>query len=168
MADNLICMAEIVGAQGIKGLVKLKVFGDDPLKLTGYGPLSAPDGKTYTLNSVTPHGSIWIAEVKGVTDRTVAEKLRGTRLHMDRALLPKIKKENTFYHADLIGLAEKYPDGKPMGKVITVANFGAGDLLEIKPIKGSSFYVPFTNAIVPEVNMTEKTVTINPPLGLLD
>lgn len=154
---------------GIKGLVKLKVFGNDPEALLDYAPLcDAGQKQSYVINELIPHSNIWLAELDGVTDRTQAEKLRGVKLYVTRAQLPEIKDDHTYYHADLIGLAAEYPDGKPMGKIISIANFGAGDLLEVKPVKGSSFYVPFTKTVVPNIDLAAKKATIDPPPGLLD
>jgi 16S rRNA processing protein RimM len=167
--SDLLLMAEIAGAHGVKGAVKLKTFGDDPGALVDYPPLTdIKTGKTWQIDTMTPHGQIWLATIDGVGDRTAAEKLFGTRLYLARAELPKIRKKDTFYHADLVGLAAVRTDGAPLGSVVSVANFGAGDLLEVKPLKGASFYVPFTNAVVPEVSLEKKTVTIDPPPGLLD
>ena len=162
-------MAEIVGVHGIKGVVKLKVFSDNPASLIDYAPLCDSSGKkTFKITSLHQHGNIWLAELDGIKDRTAAEKLRGTRLCVSREELPEIKNDNTYYHADLIGMTAAWPDGKPMGKVIMVANFGAGDLLEVKPVKGASFYVPFTAKIVTGVNVKKKEITIDPPPGLID
>jgi 16S rRNA processing protein RimM len=162
-------MAEIVGVHGIRGAVKLKVFSEDPRSLARYSPLLDERGNgAFALRSLVPHGGIWLAELDGVKDRTAAEKMRGLRLYAARGSLPKLKEKNTYYHADLVGLSAQYPDGREMGKVIAVANFGASDLLEIQPPKGASFYVPFTNAVVPDVSLEAKTVTINPPPGLID
>jgi 16S rRNA processing protein RimM len=150
-------------------LVKLKIFSDNPDSLMDYAPLCDSGSKhAFKIKSLHQHGNIWLAELDGVKDRTAAEKLRGTKLYVNRGELPKIKDDNTFYHADLIGMAAAWPDGKPMGKVIMVANFGAGDLLEIKPVKGTSFYVPFTSKIVTDVNVKKKEITIDPPPGLID
>lgn len=162
-------MAEIVGVHGIKGHVKLKIFGNDGDALLDYETFSDATGKkTYTLNAIQPHGTIHLAEIEGLNDRTAAEKLRGTVLHIPKGLLPKIKKKDTFYHIDLIGLAAHYTDGRVMGKVVGVANFGAGDLVEIKPEKGASFYLPFTNEAVPDVDIANKKITVDPPPGLFD
>lgn len=166
---DLIAMAEIVGVHGIKGIVKLKIFGNDAENLLDYETLTDASGKkTFTLVDIQPHGTIHLAEIEGLTDRTAAEKLRGTILHIPKSELPAIEDEGTFYHVDLIGLAASYPDGKPLGKVVGVANFGAGDLIEVKPLKGASFYVPFTNDAVPHVDIAKKEITIDPPPGLLD
>jgi 16S rRNA processing protein RimM len=167
--SGLLLMAEIAGAHGVKGAVKMKAFGDDPEALADYPPLSDAKGeKQFIIKAVTQHSSIWIAEIEGVNDRTAAEKLFGTQLYLSRADLPKLKKKNAYYHADLIGMTALLKDGGTLGTVIAVANFGAGDLLDIKPSKGGSFYVPFTNAVVPDVDLAAKTLTVDPPPGLLD
>jgi 16S rRNA processing protein RimM len=166
---SLVCMAEIVGAHGIKGMVKLKVFTNNPEGLSHHASFYGAERKgSFVLHNLAAHGNIWIAGVEGVKDRTAAEKLHGTKLYLDREILPEIKEDNTYYHADLIGLAARYPDGKEMGSIVAVVNFGASDLLEVKPPAGASFYIPFTKASVPDVNLKEKTVTIDPPPGLLD
>jgi len=162
-------MAEIVGVHGVKGAVKLKIFGDNPDALPGLAPLcDAKRKNTYEILAVKEHGNTWLAEMKGVSDRTAAEKLRGVKLYVARDRLPDLKKGNTFYHIDLVGLAAFWPDGREMGRVVNVANFGAGDLIEIKPPKGASFYVPFTKEIVPDVNLADKKLTVDPPPGLID
>ncbi len=166
---NLTCMAEIVGMHGIKGMVKLKIFGDNPAALTDYAPLCDANGKkTYKILKLHEHGNILLAEIENIQDRTAAEKLRGVKLYLPREALPAIKDDKTFYHADLVGMRALDKDGKPMGKVISVDNFGAGDLLEIKPIKGASYYLPFNNSCVPNIDTAKKEVTIEVPPGLLD
>lgn len=162
-------MAEIVGVHGVKGWVKLKIFGDDPDLLIDEENLSDAAGKEkFKIKKLHDHGNILLAEIEGLTDRTAAEKLRGTKIYMPRESLPEIDEEGTFYHADLIGMTARDTEGKILGKVISVVNFGAGDLLDIKPEKGASFYVPFTDAIVPEVDLDKKELTVDPPPGLLD
>lgn len=169
VANNLVLMAEIVGVHGIKGWVKLKIFSADPEGLADFAPFyDAAGQRTFELQAVHPHGNTYLAVIDGVTDRNAAEALRGTKLYLPRENLPDIDEDDTFYHVDLIGLAAHWPDGRPMGAVVNVANFGAGDLLEIRPTRGASFFVPFTNEVVPDVDMTKKIVTVNPPPGLLD
>ena len=168
-ADNLVLMAEVVGVHGIKGWVKLKIFSADPEGLADFAPFYDATGqRTFELLAVQPHGNTYLAVIDGVAARNAAEALRGAKLYLPRENLPDIDEDDTFYHVDLIGLAAQWPDGRPMGKVVNVANFGAGDLLEIRPTRGASFYVPFTNEVVPDVDMTKKIVTIDPPPGLLD
>lgn len=168
-ADDLVLMAEVVGVHGIKGAVKLKIFSAAPEELPGYAPFcDAARQLTFNILSVQAHGHTFLAEIEGVADRTAAEKLRGARLYVPRDRLPDIAEDGTFYHVDLIGLEARWPDGRVMGKVVNVANFGAGDLIEIRPIKGASFYIPFTDESVPEVDLKGGTLTIDPPPGLLD
>jgi 16S rRNA processing protein RimM len=162
-------MAEIVGVHGVKGLLKVKVFSEDPDRLMDYMPLcdAAGNGK-FTFLSYAPHQNIHLATLEGIKDRTAAEKLRGTKLFVPRARLPALKDKDTYYHSDLIGLSAKDEQGAVIGTIIQVANFGAGDLLEIKPVKGASYYVPFTKTVVPEIDLAARTATVIVPHGLLD
>ena len=169
MPSDMICMAEIVGVHGVKGMLKLKVFSDAPEKLMDYTPLCDAAGeKKYKFLTFQPHQNVYLATMDGVKDRTAAEKLRGTKLYVPREHLPKIKDKDTYYHADLIGLTAKDADGAVIGKIIQVANFGAGDLLEIKPLKGASYFVPFTKSVIPEINVEKREATVIAPPGLLD
>lgn len=165
----MICVAEIVGVHGVKGILKLKVFSETPENLMGYMPLcDAAGNRKYDFLTLLPHKNIYLATLKGLKDRTAAEKMRGTKLYIPRDSLPDIEDEGTYYHADLIGMTAKSPEGETLGRIISVANFGAGDLLEIKPVKGASYYLPFTDAIVPHVDLKAKEATVVIPPGLLD
>ena len=169
VSAHLICMAEIVGVHGVKGMLKLKVFSDSPENLPDYAPLCDAAGKKeFTFLTFQPHQNIYLVTLENIKDRDQAEKLRGTKLYIPRDRLPEIKDKNTYYYADLVGLAAKDANGAVIGKIIQVANFGSADLLEIKPLKGASYYVPFTKAIVPNVNIEKKEATVLVPPGLLD
>ena len=165
---NLLLMAEIVGVHGIKGAVKLKVFTDDPDALLDADLLDANGKPALRIIDIAQHGNIYLADIDGVTDRNQSEKLRGTKFFTPRDTLPAIKQKDTYYHADLVGMTAKHVDGNTLGIIIAVTNFGAGDLLDIKPEKGNSFYVPFTNTVVPKVDLKKKELTIDPPEGLLN
>ena len=108
---------------------------------------------------------VWLAEVEGVSDRTAAEALRGTPLFIERNALPETH-DGEYYYDDLIGLTVESQDGEPIGKVIGVDNFGAGDLLDIKPDEGQSFYLPFADQYVPEI-AEDKIIAVIPE-GLID
>lgn len=168
-AQNHICIAEIVGVHGLRGMVKMKVFTDDAQSLLDYASLSTSDGtNTYTIAEIAAHGNIFLAKIKDVSDRTAAENIRGTKLYVARDMMPDIEDEDVFYNADLKGLIVTLPDGEAIGTVADIANFGAGDMLEIQPTKGSTFYVPFTDDNVPNIDIKNKKITIDPPHGLLD
>jgi 16S rRNA processing protein RimM len=168
-----IILGKIATAHGVRGLVKLLVFAEDPRSLEQYGSLytSSDGGNVLTLklkNSLGSKGTkFWLAEVEGIADRTEAEKLRGTELWLDRDKLPAIAKNNQFYIEDLIGLNVRDKSGDTLGMVAAVRNFGAGDLLEIQPVLGESFYLPFTKENVPAVDIKGGAVTVHLPDGLV-
>ncbi len=159
-----VCVGEIAGAHGIKGWVRLRSYTEDPAAVVAYGPLADQDGRrrfVVRLQSACRDG--WIARIDGVTDRTAAEALRGTRLYVDRAVLPPTD-EDEFYHADLIGLrAERAGDGGEIGTVTAVHDFGAGTMLEVRLPSGRTVAVPFTRAVVPVVDIAAGRVVIDPP-----
>ena len=142
----MVTLAAIAGAHGIGGEVKLKLFTDD------LAPYKSFNGGTLTLTSLRG----LIARFAEIGDRSAAEALRGTALTVPRSMLPPLG-EGEYYHADLIGLACVTPDGTPLGHIVTVENFGAGDVLEIERPDGTSFMVPMRPDVVPEWN-TERLV----------
>jgi 16S rRNA processing protein RimM len=119
--------------------VKLKFFTDD---LSAYRSFN---GGALTLQSLRGP----VARFSEVPDRTAAEALRGTELTVPRSALPPLA-EGEYYHADLIGLAAVTPAGEPVGRVVLVENFGAGDVLEIERADGKRFMVPMRPEAVPE------------------
>jgi 16S rRNA processing protein RimM len=103
----------------------------------------------------------------GLSDRAAAEGLKGIDLFVPRERLPA-PDEDEYYHADLIGLDAISSDGKSIGKVVGVENYGAGDLIEIAREKGSTVLIPFTRANVPKIELTAGRLVVDPPPGLLD
>ncbi len=167
MTHDRICVGAIAGAFGVKGEVRLKSFCANPDDIATYGPLETEDGKNafpVTLTGITKNGLT--AKLKGVPSKEAAEKLKGTRLYVDRALLPE-PEDDEFYHADLLGLQVLDTGGTDLGKVKAVLNHGASDLLEIAPHKGKPFLLPFTKDIVPTVDIQGKRIIADPPDGLL-
>ncbi len=159
-----ILLGRIAGAHGIRGEVLIKTFTAAPENVGAYGPLSDESGtRTFKLKSAraTPKGVV--ARLQGVDDRNGAEALKGIALYIERDRLPAAA-EGEFYHADLIGLAAVDGDGKPIGEIVAVQNYGAGDLLEIR-LAGSSKteLVPFTDAAVPEVDIAARRVVVVMP-----
>jgi 16S rRNA processing protein RimM len=149
-----VCVGQIVGVQGVRGLVKLKSFTEDPAAIEGYNPLMDPTGtRSFTVELQSAMKDYWLARVQGVADRTAAEALRGVLLHVDRDRLPPPEDEEEFYHADLIGLSVEKPDGSGIGTVIALHNFGGGDMLEVRLPDRRTVMVPFTKALVPVVDV---------------
>jgi 16S rRNA processing protein RimM len=164
--DARILLGRIVGAHGIKGDVIVHSFAAEPEDIAGYGALSDKAGvRSFKLRvlRMTPKGAI-IARIAGVADRNAAEALKGVELYVARDKLPK-PDEDQFYHADLIGLAAVGPDGQPIGEVVAVQNYGAGDLLEIRiPGAGDTALVLFTDSFVPRVDLAARQVVVVMPV----
>jgi 16S rRNA processing protein RimM len=159
-----VLLAHIVGAHGIRGDVALKSYSDDPESLTSYKRLTDATGaRPFVITEVRVTSKGVVAHIKGVDTRTVAEALRGVGLHVARAELPPVE-TGAFYHVDLVGLKAVAPDGAPVGVVVSVDNFGSGDLLEIKLTgKSETEYVPFTDTFVPEVDVARGRVVVVMP-----
>lgn len=165
--NERVLMAQVGAAHGIRGEVRVKPFGEDPLALGTFGPLESEDGsRRFEIVALRPQKAMLVVRFKGIDDRNAAEALNGTRLYVSRALLPAPEDDETFYLADLIGLAVVDPDGEPIGTVATVQNFGAGDLLEIAPLRGRSFYAPFTREVVPDIDLDAGRIVADLPEGL--
>jgi 16S rRNA processing protein RimM len=150
---NRVCVAQIGAAHGVRGEVRLWTFTADPMAVTQYGPLETEDGaRSFEIGAVRPAKGHLVARLKGVDDRDAAERLTNIRLFVPRARLPETDADE-FYHADLVGLRAEDPQGNALGAVIAVHNFGAGDILEIQPPQGGAVMLPFSEAVVPEVDI---------------
>jgi 16S rRNA processing protein RimM len=167
-ARNTVCVGQIVGVHGVRGLVKLKSFTGDPAAIADYNPLTDPTGtRSFTVELQSAMKDYWLARVHGVNDRTAAESLRGILLHVDRDRLPAPEDEDEFYHADLIGLPVFRPDGSDIGTVVALHDFGGGDMLEVKLPDRRTAMVPFTKALVPVVDIASGRIVADPPEDLL-
>jgi 16S rRNA processing protein RimM len=162
-AQRRILLGHISDAHGIKGEVLLKTHTGTPEAIGDYGPLTDSQGRAFEIRVVRVTAKGVVAKVKGVTDRTGAEALKGTELFTTRENLPD-PDEDEFYHADLIGLAAVGPDGAVIGTVTAVANHGAGDFIEIA-VSGSrrTELVPFVKAFVPEVDIARGQIVVRLP-----
>ncbi len=167
MVDR-VCLGAVTGAHGVRGLVKVKPFTENPDDVAAYGPVEDERGdRRFTLEVAGRHKDAVIVRVDGVGDRDAAEALRGTRLYVGRSVLPE-PSEGEFYHADLIGLAVVATGGETLGRVTAMHDFGAGDLIEFVGADGRSRMLPFTEAAVPEVDIAGGRLVVDPPEGLLD
>jgi 16S rRNA processing protein RimM len=137
------------------------------MAIADYGPLQTKDSKqSLEIVSLRPTAKALAARFKGVDDRTAAERLRNVELYVSRARLPAPSAEE-FYHADLIGLTALTRDGAEFGTVVAIHDFGAGDLLELRPA-GTALTVmlPFNALTVPLVDIGGGRIVIDPPQGL--
>jgi 16S rRNA processing protein RimM len=159
-----ICVAQIGGAHGIRGEVKLKSFTADPLAVKDYGVLESEDGAaSFEIEALRPAKGYLVARLRGVRDRNAAEQLTNLRLFVPRERLPPPAADE-FYHADLIGLAAVTAAGVEVGTVVAVHNFGAGDILELRPpAGGTTMMLPFTDAFVPRIDIAGGRIVVEPP-----
>jgi 16S rRNA processing protein RimM len=152
LSDRPVTLAVIIGAHGVTGEVRLKLFTED---LNLYPELKA-GGRGLTLKSLRPGPNGAVARFAEIADRNAAEALRGTELTVPRSSLPPLQ-EGEYYHADLIGLPCISTTGEALGKIVLIENFGAGDVIEIErepdgPLAGKRFMVPMRPEAVPEWN----------------
>ncbi|MEO6716358.1 MAG: ribosome maturation factor RimM [Novosphingobium sp.] len=145
--ESQVTLAAIIGAHGVTGEVRLKLFGDG---VAGLKPFRAFNDGALTVEKLKDDGKGGaIARFAECTDRTAAEALRGTALTVPRSTLPPLG-EGEYYYADLIGLPAVSTDGEALGVCVAVENFGAGDVLEIERPDGKRFMVPMKPEAVPE------------------
>jgi 16S rRNA processing protein RimM len=157
-----VCIAKILTAHGVRGLVKLRCFLDNPTTISDYNPMESEDGRKFSVTLKNPIKEDWVASIDGITDRNIAEKLRHLELYVDRDRLPETDTDE-YYIDDLIGCAAIDKDGAKIGDVIGFENYGAGDLLEIKPASGGkSYYLPMAEPYVGDIDLDKKTVTVEP------
>lgn len=162
--SKLILMGRIGAAHGLKGQVRLQSFTEDPEAIARYKPLLTkyPD-VSFTIKKARLQKTMLIVTLEGITDRAAAEALNGTELFVPRERLSEGIEDDEFLQADLIGLKTVWADGSDHGEIISVANYGAGDVLEVRTSDGEISFLPFTLAVVPEVDIAAGTVTIAPP-----
>jgi 16S rRNA processing protein RimM len=147
LSDCPVTLAVIIGAHGVTGEVRLKLFTED---LKPYPRFDAA-GRVLTLKSVRPGPNGAVARFAEIADRNAAEALRGTELTVPRSSLPPLA-DGEYYHADLIGLPCVSTNGEALGAVVLIENFGAGDVIEIERPDGKRFMVPMRPEAVPEWN----------------
>jgi 16S rRNA processing protein RimM len=158
-----ICIARIGAAHGVRGAVKLWTFTEDPLAVMQYGALATQDGaRSFEVATAREAKGHLVATLKGIATREDAERLNGVELYVAREKLPATD-DDEYYHADLIGLAAVDAADQPLGRVIAIHNFGAGDIIEIAPSHGPTMLLSFTNAVVPSVDLAAGRVVIELP-----
>jgi 16S rRNA processing protein RimM len=145
LADTPVTLAAIIGAHGVAGEVRLKLFGEGPDSLKAYKSFDAA-GRTLTLKSVRPGPTGAVARFAEIGNRDAAEAMRGTALTVPRSALPPLA-EGEYYHIDLIGLPCTSTEGEALGTIVAIDNFGAGDVLEIERPRegdkpGKRFMIP--------------------------
>lgn len=167
MTTDHLSVGAIAGPHGVRGQFKVKLFAESPDALVRYGPLHLDDGRTLKLavKSVSAKGIVIVSAV-GVSSREAAEQLRGMLLSTSRKNLPD-PAEDELYHVDILGAAAFHEDGAALGTVVALHNFGAGEIIEVKPVSGSSMMLPFHGDSVVNVDIPNGRVVLAPPAGFL-
>lgn len=152
MADSKIVIGEIKGAHGVRGLVRVAVFAED---LSLFNRLTA-----YKITLKNRHkNEVWLAHIEGIDNKEDADALKGIKLFCNRDDLAEIS-DDEIYHADLIGMECVDENGETIGIVEAIENFGAGDLLDIKPPKGHNFYLSYDDKTVLSI---DDKITVSMP-----
>lgn len=163
-APNLVLVGRVSGSFGVRGEVRISAYTEAPDALLRFKKLLNKDGApALTLLSGRVAKDGVIARTSEITVKEAADALRGLELYVPREALPE-PDEDEFYLTDLIGLTALTPEGEALGKVKAVHNFGAGDILEIAPQAGASFYLPFTRDTVPELRIAEGRLIVVRPI----
>jgi 16S rRNA processing protein RimM len=162
---DLIRVGELVGVHGVRGELRLRSYAAEPSDIVRYAPLLGSDGlRRFELVSLRPLASspdMFIARIAGIDSRDAAEGLIGTALHVARGDLAADLEEEEFLYADLIDCRVELADGKVIGKIVAVQNFGAGDLIEIAldGVRRTEF-LPFAQDFVPVVDLAGRRVVV--------
>ena len=168
-SQRLVLMGAILGAHGIKGEVKVKSFAAKPADIAEYGPLTDTKHKrSFELSIVGAAKGVLIGRIAGITDRNAAEALKGVELFVERERMPAPDDPEEYYLADLIGLAAFDGKGAKLGEIVSVDNYGAGDLLLVVPESGEGFVVPFAKAFVPVVDVKHGRVVLDLPADFFE
>lgn len=163
-SGRLIEVGRVAGAFGVRGEIRITAFTEEPTALLRYRRLKRADGSVaLTLTGGRAAKGGLIARAAEIETRDQAEAARGLALFVARDELPAPKDEDEFYLADLIGLQARDPAGAVIGRIRAVENFGAGDLLEIAPPDGPTWWLPFTREAAPEVRIADGFVVVVRP-----
>ena len=166
MAET-VSIGAVTGAHGVRGQFKVKPFTTAPKDIASYGPVHAGQlTLTLSIKGQTSNGLV-IVSAREIVDRDAAAALRGQELTVARAALPATAADE-IYHADLLGMEVATPDGTIFGRALAIHDFGAGEIVEVKPTSGQSIMLPFDSGHVIEIDIDNGRIVLTPPPGLLD
>ena len=164
LTQDRVCVGQFAGAHGVRGLVRIRSFTEAPMDVASYGPVEDESGsRRFMLQPKSMAKGAVVAAVEGIADRDAAQLLSGTRLYVPRDRLPPIEAEDEFYQADLIGCAVVDLEGTALGTVHAVHDFGAGTVLEVRRPGAEALLLPFTEEVVPAVDIAARRLTVDPP-----
>jgi 16S rRNA processing protein RimM len=158
-----ILLGVVTAVQGLKGEVRVKTFTEAPERLADYGVLHTPEGRKLEIAALrVSKADGAVIRFKGIEDRDSAQRLVNAKLLVERGALPAAQADE-FYHADLIGLRAQDGEGRLIGTVRAIHNFGAGDVIELERLGGGTLLLPFTRDFVPAVDVANGCITVTEP-----
>ena len=159
--DDWVVMGRIAAPFGIKGWVKVQPFSEDPGTLMDFESWRVGRGEQqthYSVETVQDHGKALVAKLAGIDDRDAAYALRGQEISVAKSALPP-PEENAFYWSDLIGLKVVNRQGVELGRVDSLMESGANDLLVVKGTR--AHLIPFIAAFVGKVDLAGGTIEVD-------
>ena len=157
--SHLIKIGQITAPHGIKGCMKVHLSLEMPQNLERYKPIYDQKGHPINIQIVSAKKNQLIVKINGISDRTMAENLRGTNIYIDRNCLPPLP-SGQYYYCDLVGLTVLNGTNTVIGKVKSVENYGASDILVVTTGKKDDIFIAFTQQTVPSVDLKNKTITV--------
>lgn len=151
MHHKMIYVGVIIAPHGVRGLAKIKSFTSPVTNITKM-LLQDKQQNSFKLKLAFQKGDIVVCQINDIIDRNIIEKMKGTKFFALRSMLPEITAEDEHYIQDLVGMIVKNNDREELGKVVSVHNFGAGDILEISFNDGENAMFPFTKAAFPHID----------------
>lgn len=164
--NERVLIGAITGPHGVRGAFKVKSFATRPADLTAYGSVFLADGQPFDLAIKGQQKDLLICTAPRISDRDQAARLRGTQLFVDRSALPELAADE-LYQADLIGCHVLDVKTGPIGQLVGFHDFGAGQLIEVKPEKGDTIFLPFAGPSIADIDLDLHQVRLNVPDGLL-
>ena len=171
--DKWMFIGKIVAPQGLKGDIRIKPSSEFSERFTKPGKRwiqknnELPTEINLIKGTPIPGKSIYVLSIEGVSSRNSAEKIIGWNLVIPIDSRPKLNNDE-YHYFDLIGLEARRGPQKTLIGYVTDLIKGGNDLLEIELVEGKKVLVPFVKEIVPEIDIKEKWMLINPPPGLLE
>jgi 16S rRNA processing protein RimM len=158
--SDKICVGVITKPHGIKGHVCIRSYCENPMQIFDYSPITTARGDVMQLKSIGETRGFIVAEINDIKTRTAAELLAQTELYIQRTQLVDLseKDTNVFYVSDLIGLEIISSNGESLGTVLSVENYGAGDLLDCRGKK--EFMVPFSEEAISSIDQDQKKIVV--------
>ena len=162
-----VSIGAVTGAHGVRGQFKVKPFTTMPKDIASYGSVCVGQlTLTLSIKGQTSNGLV-IVVAREISDRDAAAALRGQEVTVARSALPEVA-DDEIYHADLLGMEVSAPNGEIFGSVLAIHDFGAGEIVEVKPVSGPSIMLPFDSGHVVEIDVETARIVLTPPQGLLD